>query len=462
MPGENDQHNLRDHYTLAKFCAKRLHAHNVTAMSAALSFRTIFALIPLLVLAFLVARSVGVVDDGKLALRNFLQASGLYELTAVKDQDDPTMMLFEGPINPDAPKPAEPETLSVANYIESLVEDVEGKLTYERVGPIGAVLFIWTALTLLTTLEASLNRIFEAPKSRAMGRRIMIFWCAVTLGPILMIAATYVGRAAIETCQDLPGLSILANLLGWLAPILTGILVTAAGYRFIPNTGVRSSGAIIGAAIAVPTWMLARWAFFYYVESFVTQGNLYGVLGLVPLFLLWLNISWTIFLFGAEFAHTAGSLANVRRAINAEDIVIGPTDWLAVALAVARSFARGEGPVPLDRIAEQIDLPADRLEPIVRRLASADLITTTDDTQPKFALAKPPHLITVQQITDLADPNAAPTTNDSPIHTAITTAMSDTRTTTQSQTLTDLLNTIPEPDIEKTPATITQPTPATA
>lgn len=465
MPDASHNHFLRTQYELAKFCAQRLHAHNVTAMSAALSFRTIFALVPLLVLAFLVARSVGVVDDGKEALRNFLDTSGISRIAAPQDPNDPALFLFEGPVDPSQPT-AKAETFNVADKIQTIVEDVEKKLTYERVGPVGAILFIWTALTLLTTIEASLNRIFEAPKSRAMGRRIMIFWCAVTLGPILIIAASYLGRAAIEICHDLPGLSIFANFIGWLAPNVTGILVVAAGYRFIPNTQVRISAAIGGAIVAVPIWMLARWAFVFYVERYVSKGNLYGVIGLLPLFLLWVNISWTIFLFGAEFAHTATSLAHLRRRQNAEDMVLGPSDWLAVAVSVAQSFTTGKGPLTLDQIAESTDLPPDRIEKIIRKLTDAKILntSTTENQQPKHTLAKPPHLITTQQIIDLADPNAAPADNHSPIRQSITEANADTRESQESQTLADLINALPRettPSPSTPPADAPQPTPAT-
>src|SRR5262245_24608837 len=73
---------------LWRFCAARLHRNNLLAMAAALSFRTIFALIPTLVLAFLVAGALGVLEDSKGSLRSFLEASGFSQIAALPDAND--------------------------------------------------------------------------------------------------------------------------------------------------------------------------------------------------------------------------------------------------------------------------------------------------------------------------------------------------------------------------------------
>src|SRR6185369_17886103 len=115
-------------------------------MSAALSFQTIFALIPILVLGLLVAKQVGALDDSKESLRAFLQSTGMsiiYATDAIDNKDS---------TSPDAQKRRQ----SAADYIEQMVDSVETKLSLQRIGPIGAFLFIWTALSLITTMEDSL------------------------------------------------------------------------------------------------------------------------------------------------------------------------------------------------------------------------------------------------------------------------------------------------------------------
>ncbi len=450
---------LRTQIELWQFCAKRLHEHNVAAMSAALSFRTIFALIPTLVLAFLVLRTIGVVEDGKEALRSFLDTSAFSQIVALKEEKqqpkNPTAFA-QAPDESNAqvatslrrndslevnlpaevytpemePPPAvqtaknaplDSEVINVADEITRLVEEVEGKLTFERIGPVGAVVFIWTALTLLTTLESSLNRVFEAPRSRAMARRIVLFWSTITLGPILIVFAMYVGRQAMVEGEHLPVLSWLVNVVGWLAPVLAGILMVAAVYRLVPNTRVKVSSALGGALVSVPAWMIARWAFAKYVEHFVLEGNLYGVLGVLPLFLLWLNVSWAIFLFGAELAHTAANLSQLRLAEAGDQLVVGPSDWLAVVIAVARSFARGQGAPTVDQVSREAALTDGVVDRLLARLTEQGLLLRSDDEEPRYALARPESAISVEMVYGLADPRGL-RRSESEVNDAVVTA----------------------------------------
>ena len=153
------------HVRLWRFCARRLWEHNVAALSAALSFRTIFAMIPALVLAVLVLKSVGVLEDGKQSLREVLATSGFAQIAVVEEAAAETAAAEE----------ASGKVVNVADEIEAAVARVEAKLTFGRVGPIGVLVLIWTALTLLSTMERSLNRVFEATRPRPLLRRLLLY-----------------------------------------------------------------------------------------------------------------------------------------------------------------------------------------------------------------------------------------------------------------------------------------------
>src|SRR6185369_1334844 len=113
---------------------------------------------------------VGALDDSKESLRAFLQSTGMsiiYATDAIDNKDS---------TSPDAQKRRQ----SAADYIEQMVDSVETKLSLQRIGPIGAFLFIWTALSLITTMEDSLNRVFGAVRNRAIPRRILLYWSVMT------------------------------------------------------------------------------------------------------------------------------------------------------------------------------------------------------------------------------------------------------------------------------------------
>src|SRR5262249_48379785 len=131
------------------------------------------------------------------------------------------------------------KVVSVADYIEGLVEDLEHKLTIQRVGPVSGALFIWTALSLVTTMENSLNRVFGGARSRAIPRRVFLYWAVMTLGPIAWAAATYLGEHAMAAFDQYPGLAWLAGGVDWLGSLLIGVAFLALVYVLLPNTTVR-------------------------------------------------------------------------------------------------------------------------------------------------------------------------------------------------------------------------------
>lgn len=388
---------LRVQARLWRFCARRLGENNLTAMSAALSFRTIFALVPTLVLALLAARALGALEDSKASLRRFLRDSGLAQIAAPEEPAD------AAPPAADATPPAR-KVINVADQIESLVIQVESKLNFRRIGPVGAALFIWSALSLLTTIEHSLNRVFHAARSRSIARRVLLYWSVMTLGPVALSAAIYLGGRALRAFDDWTVLSWLFTTVGRIGPILVGILALSAVYILMPNTAVVRRAAFGGALVAVLFWLAAKWAFSLYVERFVVADNLYGILGVLPLFLLWLNLSWMIFLFGAELAHTAANLGQIWRAEESEAAFLSPSDALAVTLAVAGAFQSGEGPIRPDRIAKRVRLPDEEVQWLLERLAERQFVCPVNgETELCYVLARPPASLRVNEILEAGE-----------------------------------------------------------
>jgi len=404
----------RGQIALWRFCLRRLRENNVMAMSSALSFRTIFALVPTIVLALLVLRWGGQLDESKRWLHDFLERSGLTQITYRTDADP-----MEGDAEPasEPPSPPDgadnglpgtppytvPDQISVAQKIEEIVDDVEKQLTGGRVAPLGIILLVWTALTLLTTMERCLNRIFDAPRPRSLARRILIYWSVVTLGPLIIVVAAQAGGSLVDSVRNLPVLSWTLGPIGWVTPFVVGILFLASLYTLMPNARVPWRRALEGALLAVPMWGAARWAFALYV-SHVGSQSLYGALGLIPLFLMWLNLSWWIFLFGAEVAHAAANVERLLHNDHDSDRPLTPWHDLAVVLAVARTQATRGSPARPAQVAEALAMPEDRVEGILRRLADTGILLRTDDA--RCALAMPPDHLPVTRVLNVHSANA--------------------------------------------------------
>jgi membrane protein len=420
----------RGQITLWRYCARRLRENNVMAMSSALSFRTIFALVPLVIVAFLALKSLGVVEDSKQYLRDFLERTGMTQITYTEPGEEPPVPEGPPPVpegeEPQRPPASEdvdlpgtppydvPERVTVAEKIESVVEYAESRLTVGRVGPLSVVVLVWTALTLLTTMERSLNRIFEAPRARGFARRTLIYWSALTLGPLVIVAAVRLGGGLVESVRNVPVLSWTLGPIGWVAPFVVGVLVVASLYTLMPNTRVSFRRALEGAVLAVPVWAVARWAFALYVDRVGSQ-SIYGAMGLIPLFLLWLNLSWLIFLFGAQVSHAAANVEQLMRADAERGMRLTAWHDLAAAVAVARTQKDRGGPATPADVAEALDCSEVRAEALLRRLAEGGVVlradaaeeTKADGEGGRVALAVPPNSLPVTRVLGISSPDGA-------------------------------------------------------
>jgi len=403
---------LRDAFDLWRFALIRLRDINATTMSAALCYRSIFALIPVLVLAFLILKSVGVLGDARGSLSSVLEYTGFRQIYLTdRVRGEPAPGDAAPPDSSAAPAakhdPAEAtaaEEQNVALRLEALVAQAEKQLTLGRLGPIGAALLIWTSLTLMTTIERSLNRIFAVSKSRSLGRRTLLYWSAMTLGPVVIVVTVFsIGEAGSLAAAHVPGAAWLIAALDWAVPGLVGILLLAGLYKLMPNTQVGLWPAVGGALVVVPIWMAAKWGFALYVKSLVAKGHLYGALGLVPLFLLWMYVSWLVFLLGAQLAHTAANLRAAQAMARARRSVPGPWDLVAAVLAIARQYQAGRGPVGPGQVAEDLRMPAPLVEPLLKQLVSAGLLCPVEtEAETRYVPRRPLEKVTVMAVMDFA------------------------------------------------------------
>ncbi len=395
---------LRFQIHLWRTCIRRLGENNAMAMSSALSFRTIFALIPILILIFLVAKSLGVIEDRKQALRRFLEDTGISHIRYEREPDE-RRGLDEPPTRPggeegEAPRPrrGRRDVIDLGESILRLVERVEAQLTIGRVGPIGVILLIWTALTLLTTLERSLNRIFEAPRSRSLVRRTLLYWSAVTLGPLIITVVSLASDEAVEGARAVPAVAWLIATLGWVLMAAVYIVLLAALYKVMPNTYVAYRSALAGALVAVPLWLLLRWAFEAYLFS-VGKSTIYGALGMVPVFLLWLNASWSIFLFGAQLAQ-ATTVARIGPELS-HDRRYGGWNLLALAIALAHAARERTGPPTRTNLSTLLHLPQGTVEELLNVLCRHDLaarLAESDSRDPHYFLTADPESVPVSEL----------------------------------------------------------------
>jgi len=413
---------------LARFCWKDLQDKNAMTVSAALTFRTVFAIVPVMILAFLIFKSVGAVDKSKEHIRDFLDKTGVSQIVIPDDlfgdgrSDDnrprrgdgqrrraaatqpgaatqPAEMEHAAAIVPppaaeavrtampraESNAAAKPETATAATEEEfrgtplsdkiiTILDNAEKKLTFARLGPISLVLVAWSAITLLTTLERALNVIFEAPRSRPLAVRVLLYWSGVTFLPLVLTAMFTLSTYATSMITISPGMASAMVLVEFFLNILLSMIALAAIYKFMPHTLVRFRHAVTAAAIVVPVWMIIKWAFSLYVMR-VAGSSLYGGLGALPLFLLWLNLCWYLLLIGADIAYALSNRTTLEYwQRSGGNTLLGPTELTLAACALADAYGASEGPVTARALSQRLRIPEPAIRRLMTRLVEADLV----------------------------------------------------------------------------------------
>ena len=168
-----------------------------------------------------------------------------------------------------------------------------------RLSAIGILSLVITAIMLLVTIEGTMNAIFRVAKARSALSKLLVYWTALTLGPLLMGAALSL-QGYVTALSRWSVTKAVTPFLALPLPTLLTALAFAVMFAAIPNRRVSIRDALIGAAAAALLFAALRWGFGLYITSSRTYASLYGAVAVLPVFLMWTWLSWLAILAGAE------------------------------------------------------------------------------------------------------------------------------------------------------------------
>ena len=258
-------------------------------------------------------------------------------------------------------------------------------------GVFGLVALLVTAIFLFNSVEHTINDIWQAKQRRPFLSKFISFWTALTFVPVLMLASFYLAASLKLTDKDIFEYKLLAYLLNWVAFWFA--------YQFIPYTRVRLWAALIGGVVGGTLWELAKGGFNWYITNMTAFDQIYGPLAAVPVFLLWLYLTWVIILFGAEVAY-AVQYPRERTHLTREELA-GYLDFYSVrAMAeIARRFNSNEdGKKGTIDALRAVGIPTEILGEILNRLSHGQLIVYTEDKN--YVPARQPSKIMVREVVE--------------------------------------------------------------
>lgn len=251
-----------------------------------------------------------------------------------------------------------------------------------RIGVVGLAALLGTALALIFTIDRTLNDIWRVRRARPFAQRLLVYWAALTLGPLLLGASLTLTSYALSASRGLVG--AIPGGFGLLIDAVQFLLLVAgatAMFRFVPHTDVRWAHAAAGGLFVAAGVEVAKQALGWYVAVMPTFSSVYGAFAIVPILLLWVYLLWVVVLLGAVVAAYAPSLLQT-----AAPSVSGPGGRFALALSLIGLLdAARHGPdrglsLPELAAAMRLDLPD--VEPVVDLLVALGWVARLDEEGP--------------------------------------------------------------------------------
>jgi membrane protein len=275
--------------------------------------------------------------------------------------------------------------------IQSLIPDniarqVLGYLTQftqqaNKLGVAGLAVLLGTAITLILTIDRTLNGIWRVKKPRPLAQRVLIYWAAITLGPLILAASLALTSYVLSASRGLVG--ALPISLRFLLDVVQFLLVAggmAALYRYVPNTYVKWSHAWAGGVFVAAGIELSKKVLALYLDLVPTYSLVYGAFATLPILLVWIYVSWVVVLMGAVIAaYLPSLLAGVARRGSAHGWLFQLAIEVLQQLHQARATMR-KG-VSASQLAERLQVDVLQLEPVLETLVALDWVGQLNDEE---------------------------------------------------------------------------------
>lgn len=309
--------------------------------AGSLAFTTLLSLVPLVTVVLAVASAFPAFREAIGALEVFVRGNFLPETRGAE---------------------------RIADQIASFTRNA-GRLT-----AIGLAFFVVTAVLLMTTIDASLNRLFRVQRRRPLVQQVLLYWTALTLGPVLIGASLSMTSFVVGASLGWLELGRAADVVLGVVPFVFTCAALTLLYGLVPYRRVRLRDALAGALVAGVAFELAKRGFAVYLAKVPTYALIYGAFATIPIFLVWLYLSWAVVLGGATLTAMLPGyrFAEGRPAVGHEFM-----DALAVLAALARAQDRG-GPARLAQISAEVRIMPHRCEAALGRAAGLGWVARTD------------------------------------------------------------------------------------
>lgn len=329
---------------LFKFAMRRASEERIAQVASSLTFTSVLSIVPLLAVALALFTAFPLFNEFQGALEAYLVTNLM------------------------PPSVAE----NIMSYLNQFAASAS------RLTAVGGIFLMFTAVSLMLTIDHALNEIWHVRKGRALPQRVLIYWATLTLGPVLMGGSLWATSLVARESMGLVGeLAPLEWVLSFLPLVLTG-LAFAALFIVVPNRHVEARDALVGGFAAAIVLEVLKAGFAYYLTRFPTYTVLYGAFATLPIFLIWVYMSWLVTLFGATLA---ASLPLIRMGRWEDERLPGApvVNALAILRALMVARTRRHAGLTTRALRSRMNLRTDELMQVLETLTQAGYIARVGD-----------------------------------------------------------------------------------
>jgi len=367
---------------LSVHCIRLLRKNRAGQQAAALSYHTIFGIVPLTIVTLMVFQlspSYGEVGE---KIKNFFYDQA--NLSAFK-----TAGTNGGESAQDSGEP-----LALTEHLDKLVNSFFKGTHKGSIGIVSVLLVAWAAIGLLSTVEKAFNHIWHVGRGRNLLARIINYWALLTLGPLVVGAGIYAS-------------SQYSGVFTHIGPLFLGYIFAAIAffllYFMLPNAKVHFTSAVWGSLVGALVWVAAKNIYGYCATGLNLYKTVYGMLALIPITVMWIHITWLIVLFGLQLAYTSQHLktldaAEIAASKPEEHFMANDFTVINVMREVAAAFTVNAGPVSGEEICEKLNMPAEFGEKIFNHLVDVGLLAKTSEPRVGFVPGQDPASVRLSDI----------------------------------------------------------------
>ena len=386
---------------------------DLSASSRSLTYRTILSIVPMLAVIFAIARGFGFEKIVESQIFNFFQNNEFELVPSVTGGTNETSSMYEWSPNILADSlnnaqaemvfaPVESTTIaqdSTGITIRTLFSFVNNSLEHAKGGVftgIGVVLLLYTIILLFSDIEKSFNRIWGIKKGRRLQRRTVDYFALILFLPLLAIVSyslTAIVQAYTESFGDFSTYltPVVSRLLSYL-PFGVMIIAVVLLYKFMPNTKVRWSSALIGGVIGGAAMQVFQ---IIYMEGqiWISKYNaIYGAFAALPLLLLWTQVSWFIVLIGAELSFSIQNVDQFSFDKETKNISRRYRDFFTIVIlsVITKRFAEGRSPLSASKLSLKCKVPIRLTNDIIDEMIKMGVLLPTPDFEDHRLMAYQP------------------------------------------------------------------------